>query len=217
MKIFKQLIGYSLLIAFIGSLMYKFNNSVSDIPGSEFIVLLAVFIVIILLFGISKIPSTLIHCFYNFRKFFFKIMKAVYYETFGGPISVKNVPFPKLTDTGVILKVKASGLCRSDWHGWMGHDPDIHLPHVPGHELAGIIEEVGSNVKSFKKGDRVTLPFVCGCGTCRECQSGNHQVCDHQFQPGFTHWGSFAEFVGINYAETNLVKLPESIDFENRS
>ena len=141
-------------------------------------------------------------------------MKAVFYDTFGGPISIKEVSFPLLNPNGVILKVKASGLCRSDWHGWMGHDPDISLPHVPGHELAGIIEEVGENVNKFKKGDRVTLPFVCGCGKCRECTSGNHQVCDHQFQPGFTHWGSFAEFVAINYADVNLVKLPESIDFE---
>ncbi len=141
-------------------------------------------------------------------------MKAAYYEEFGKAIFIKDIPYPQLTDDGVILKVKASGLCRSDWHGWMGHDPDITLPHVPGHELAGVIEVIGKNVKKFKTGDRVTLPFVCGCGTCRECKSGNQQVCDHQFQPGFTHWGSFAEFVAINYADTNLVKLPESIDFE---
>ena len=141
-------------------------------------------------------------------------MKAVYYKSFGGDIILKDVPFPKLPDDGVILKVKASGLCRSDWHGWKGHDPDISPPHVPGHEMAGIVEEVGSKVQHFKKGDRMTLPFVCGCGTCRECRSGNQQVCDHQFQPGFTHWGSFAEFVAIKYADINLVKLPESIDFE---
>ncbi len=141
-------------------------------------------------------------------------MKASYYEGFGKQVFIKDLPYPQLNEKGVILKVKASGLCRSDWHGWMGHDPDITLPHVPGHELAGVIEEVGSSIKNFKKGDRVTLPFVCGCGTCQECKSGNHQVCDHQFQPGFTHWGSFAEYVAINYADVNLVKLPDSIDFE---
>ncbi len=141
-------------------------------------------------------------------------MKAVYYDSFKGPILLKSVPYPQLNNDGVILKVMASGLCRSDWHGWMGHDPDITLPHVPGHELAGIVKAIGSNVKTFKKGDRVTLPFVCGCGNCRECQSGNQQVCDHQFQPGFTHWGAFAEFVAIDYADINLVKLPENIEFE---
>ena len=141
-------------------------------------------------------------------------MKAIYYETFGGPLEVRDLPYPQLTDDGVIIKVKASGICRSDWHGWMGHDKDVTLPHVPGHELAGVIEEVGKDVRYFKVGDRVTLPFVCGCGNCPECTSGNHQVCDYQFQPGFTHFGSFAEYVAIQYADTNLVRLPENLDFE---
>ena len=108
----------------------------------------------------------------------------------------------------------ATGLCRSDWHGWMGHDDDIKLPHVPGHEFAGIIEDIGSAVSKFKKGDRVTVPFVCGCGTCGECKSGNQQVCDNQTQAGFTHWGSFAEYVKIQNADINLVRLPDELSFE---
>jgi alcohol dehydrogenase len=59
----------------------------------------------------------------------------------------------------------------------------------------------------------VTLPFVCGCGRCPQCSSCNQQVCDHQFQPGFTHWGSFAEYVAIHYADENLVGLPDNMDF----
>ena len=140
-------------------------------------------------------------------------MKAVYFEQFQGPVEIREVPNPKVSPGSVIVKVEATGLCRSDWHGWMGHDPDIVLPHVPGHELAGIIIEIGSEIKNFKVGNRVTVPFVSGCGHCPECVSGNHQVCDHQFQPGFTAWGSFAEFVEIKYADINLVRLPEEIDF----
>lgn len=140
-------------------------------------------------------------------------MKAAFYESFQGPITIKNLPDPQPAENGVVIEVKANGICMSDWHGWMGHDPDITLPHVPGHELSGIITETGSNVNIWKKGDRVTLPFVCGCGTCVQCRTGNHQVCDHQFQPGFTHWGSFAEYVAIDYADINLVALPETIDF----
>lgn len=141
-------------------------------------------------------------------------MKAVYYEEFQGKIDVREVPDPKVSADSVVLKVEATGLCRSDWHGWMGHDPDIVLPHVPGHELAGTILETGANIHNFKKGDRVTVPFVSGCGHCPECRSGNQQVCDNQFQPGFTAWGSFAEMVEIKYADNNLVHLPDEISFE---
>ncbi|HCE56922.1 MAG TPA: alcohol dehydrogenase [Prolixibacteraceae bacterium] len=140
-------------------------------------------------------------------------MKAVYFEHFQGPVEIREVSNPTVSPDSVIVKVEATGLCRSDWHGWMGHDADIVLPHVPGHELAGIIVETGSEIKNFKVGDRVTVPFVSGCGHCPECISGNHQVCDHQFQPGFTAWGSFAEFVEIKYADINLVQLPDEIDF----
>jgi alcohol dehydrogenase len=95
----------------------------------------------------------------------------------------------------------------------MGHDPDISLPHVPGHEISGVVEAVGADIRNCREGDRVTLPFVGGCGKCEQCASGNHQICDFQFQPGFTHWGSYAEYVAINYADINLVALPQEIDF----
>ncbi|MCA9913074.1 MAG: zinc-dependent alcohol dehydrogenase family protein [Anaerolineae bacterium] len=141
-------------------------------------------------------------------------MKAAVYEAFAQPITIQTVPDPTPPAHGVVLKVEATGVCRSDWHGWMGHDSSITtLPHVPGHELAGTIVALGKDVQRWQNGARVTLPFVCGCGTCPECASGNHQVCDYQFQPGFTAWGSFAEYVAISYADTNLVALPESMSF----
>lgn len=140
-------------------------------------------------------------------------MRAVLYDKSSGPLTVVGVPEPVPPKTGVVIETKAAGICRSDWHGWMGNDPDIKLPHVPGHEFAGVITEVGADVKNFKLGDRVTLPFVCGCGECEQCLSGNHQVCDRQFQPGFTHWGAFAERVAVDYADTNLVRLPDEIEF----
>ncbi|MGO4336205.1 zinc-dependent alcohol dehydrogenase family protein [Labrys sp. KB_33_2] len=139
-------------------------------------------------------------------------MKAVVFEQFGQPPRVQTVPDPTPAPEGVVVKVEASGLCRSDWHGWMGHDPDIVLPHVPGHELAGTIVAVGSRVGRWRAGQRVTVPFVAGCGRCRECAGGNQQVCEQQFQPGFTGWGSFAEFVALDFADANLVELPETLD-----
>ena len=140
-------------------------------------------------------------------------MKAVLYETFAQRPKLANVPDPAPEAHGVVVRVRATGVCRSDWHGWMGHDKDIAPPHVPGHELAGTVEAVGKDVRKWRPGDRVTVPFVCACGECPQCRAGNQQVCDHQFQPGFTHWGSFAEFVSIHRADVNLVALPEGLDF----
>lgn len=140
-------------------------------------------------------------------------MKAVVFEKFGETPRILTVPDPKPAADGVVIKVEATGLCRSDWHGWMGHDDGITLPHVPGHELAGIVVAVGKQVTRWKAGERVTVPFCVGCGRCFECNSGNHQVCEQQTQPGFTAWGSFAEYVAIEHADTNLVRLPEEMEF----
>ncbi|MCO6477015.1 MAG: zinc-dependent alcohol dehydrogenase family protein [Phaeodactylibacter sp.] len=141
-------------------------------------------------------------------------MKAAIYEQFQGPVEVRQVVAPAAGPGDVIVRVKATGLCRSDWHGWMGHDADVRLPHVPGHELAGVIEEVGREVRHWRRGDRVTVPFCLGCGRCPQCQAGQQQVCDQYFQPGFTGWGSFAEFVRIPFAAHNLVRLPDDMAFD---
>lgn len=140
-------------------------------------------------------------------------MKAVIYDAFNAPPQLRHVADPTPEPHGVVIQVKATGVCRSDWHGWVGHDADIHPPHVPGHELAGIVAAVGKDVTRWNIGDRVTVPFVGGCGACPQCASGHQQICDHQFQPGFTHWGSFAEFVSIHQADINLVRLPDTLDF----
>ena len=139
-------------------------------------------------------------------------MRAVLFTAFGSAPECVDVPDPAPARDGVVVRVAASGICRSDWHGWMGHDADIVLPHVPGHELAGVIEAVGADVTGFRPGDRVTVPFVSGCGRCEQCARGQQQICSAQFQPGFTAWGSFAEFVAIDYADINLVRVPESLD-----
>ena len=140
-------------------------------------------------------------------------MKAVVYEAFQSQPTIQTVPDPTPTNDGVVIQVMANGICRSDWHGWMGHDPDIKLPHVPGHELAGIVTGAGKDVKRYNVGDRVTVPFAVGCGHCAQCLSGNQHICDDYFQPGFTAWGSFAQYVAIPYADVNLVHLPDEIGF----
>jgi alcohol dehydrogenase len=140
-------------------------------------------------------------------------VRAMVMDRVGGPLEVREVPDPVPPDGGVVVQVHATGLCRSDWHAWAGHE-DIALPHVPGHELAGVISAVGSGVRKWSAGDRVTVPFTCGCGRCEWCLSGNGQVCPSQEQPGFTHWGSFAQYVALHAADANLVAVPEAVSVE---
>jgi alcohol dehydrogenase len=134
-------------------------------------------------------------------------VRAVVIETFGEPPRVADVPDPHPPAHGVVVAVAATGVCRSDWHAWQGHDPDVTLPHVPGHELAGTVVAVGADVRRWHPGDLVTTPFVTACGTCPECAAGHQQVCRDQTQPGFTGWGSFAQFVPLDHADVNLVAL----------
>jgi D-arabinose 1-dehydrogenase-like Zn-dependent alcohol dehydrogenase len=140
-------------------------------------------------------------------------MRAVVLDAVRADPEVREVPVPPAPQDGVVVRVLATGLCRSDWHAWAGHD-EIAFPHVPGHELAGVVTEVGTGVRHWGVGDRVTVPFVCGCGRCEWCRAGNAQVCPDQQQPGFTHWGSFAEYVALHAADTNLVRIPDQVDFE---
>lgn len=140
-------------------------------------------------------------------------MRAMIMNTLAAPLAVREVAAPTAVPGGVVVEVHATGLCRSDWHAWAGHD-DVSLPHVPGHELAGVIVEVGAGVLGWHVGDRVTVPFVNGCGACEWCRSGNAQVCPNQEQPGFTQWGSFAERVSLPAADTNLVAIPDDVSFE---
>jgi D-arabinose 1-dehydrogenase-like Zn-dependent alcohol dehydrogenase len=140
-------------------------------------------------------------------------MRAVVMREFGVPATVEDVPDPQCAPDAAVIEVAATGLCRSDWHAWMGHDEDIVLPHVPGHELAGTVRAVGADVSGWQPGDRVTVPFVCACGQCEQCRAGQAQVCSQQRQPGFSDWGSFAELVAIPRAQANLVALPDDLDF----
>ncbi|MGH2968769.1 MAG: zinc-binding dehydrogenase [Solirubrobacteraceae bacterium] len=141
-------------------------------------------------------------------------MRAVVMHAFAGPLTVEEVRDPEPAPDAALIEVRATGLCRSDWHGWMGHDPTIRLPHVPGHELAGVIAAVGPQVRDVHPGERVTLPFCCGCGRCEPCRQGHTQVCDVDYQPGFSAWGSFAELVAVPVADLNCVRLPDGVEFD---
>ena len=139
-------------------------------------------------------------------------VRALQYDAYGEPPHLLDVPDPVCPPDGVVVAVRATGVCRSDWHAWQGHDP-VPLPMVPGHELAGVVVEVGPRVTGHTIGERVTVPFVCGCGRCAYCADGDAQVCPDQQQPGFTMPGSFADLVALPSADLNLVTLPDAIGF----
>jgi alcohol dehydrogenase len=140
-------------------------------------------------------------------------MRAAVIENFNQPLVVRDVAEPQCPPDGAIVSVKACGVCRSDWHAWTGADPDVAAPHVPGHEFAGVVEEVGRDCRRFKPGDRVTAPFILACGQCADCVGGDPTVCNHQHVVGFSSWGAFAERIAVPRADFNLVPLPETIGF----
>lgn len=139
-------------------------------------------------------------------------MRALTYDHPRADPRVVDLPDPVAPPGAAVVRVEASGLCRSDWHAWAGHDSDVDsFPHVPGHEFAGVVESVGPGVDRAWVGRSVTAPFVQACGQCATCRHGDGQVCPQQVQPGFTAPGSFAERVVVVAAATNLVELPEGV------
>jgi D-arabinose 1-dehydrogenase-like Zn-dependent alcohol dehydrogenase len=139
-------------------------------------------------------------------------VRAVVYSGYGATPALAEVPAPDCPADGVVIAVGATGVCRSDWHAWKGHDPVV-LPHIGGHEFAGLVAAAGPGVTRWRPGDRVTVPFACGCGRCEVCLAGDTHVCPQQTQPGFTGPGSFAELVAVHAADANLVTLPAGVSF----
>ncbi|MDX1710519.1 MAG: zinc-dependent alcohol dehydrogenase family protein [Rhodovibrionaceae bacterium] len=137
-------------------------------------------------------------------------MRAAIFHAFNEALKIETVPDPAPPADGVVVRVEACGICRSDLHGWVGTDPDVVLPHVPGHEFAGTVEAVGPDCRRWKAGDRVVAPFIIACGQCPACRSGDPTVCPDQYVPGFTGWGAFAEFIALPRADFNLERLPEA-------
>lgn len=141
-------------------------------------------------------------------------MRAILVDAPNQTPNLTTVRDPEPPPHGAIVEVRATGVCRSDWHAWVGHDDTVSFPHVPGHEFAGVVVAVGAEVQRFAGGERVTAPFCCGCGHCPECDAGHQNLCAREYQPGFDGWGSFAEYVMVPWADVNLVPIPDAMDFD---
>jgi alcohol dehydrogenase len=144
-------------------------------------------------------------------------MRAAILREYGEPLEIRELPAPESAPDGAVVAVEACGLCRSDWHAWQGHgewnDDRVPRGQVLGHEPAGTVLTVGSDVDRVAEGDRVVVPFSLGDGTCHNCRSGHGNVCSNGLALGFepTAPGAFAEQVAVPAADHNLVALPETL------
>jgi len=136
-------------------------------------------------------------------------MRAAVVREFNEDLSIETVADPECPDTGVVLEVAACGVCRSDYHGWVGGHPKVGNGTIMGHEYCGTVIEAGPNAQ-HKVGDRLIAPFILGCGTCMECRTGVSNVCGSAITPGFGTHGAYAEYVAVPF-DHNLVHLPETL------
>src|SRR5437762_2663356 len=131
--------------------------------------------------------------------------------------SYEEVPTPHPGPDEVLIAVKACGICGSDVHGMDGSTGRRRPPIIMGHEAAGTIAEIGSAVKGWMVGDRVTLDSTIYCGQCEFCRRGEINLCDERRVLGvscedYRQHGAFAEYVAV--PERILYRLPEGLPFE---
>ena len=136
-------------------------------------------------------------------------MRAAILRAFNEDLVIDTVPDPVCEADGVVLRVLACGICRSDWHGWVGEHPKVKPGAILGHEYCGEVVEAGPLAK-WRVGERVIAPFILSCGDCPECRSGQSTTCRTPRVPGFGEPGAYAEYVSAPHAH-NLARLPESL------
>ena len=140
-------------------------------------------------------------------------MKAVRLVEIGKPLQEMEIPVPEIGDADVLVRVKAAGICHSDVHYWEGISPVSGLPHTLGHEIAGVVEEIGSNVTTHTIGQRVCLHYLLTCGDCVFCRSSSEQFCESGLMLGKDVDGGYAEYVAV--PARNAVPLHEAVPFEH--
>lgn len=140
-------------------------------------------------------------------------MKAALFKELGKPLVIENIPKPQVKENEVLMKVKATAICIADIYSIKGERP-LELPHVMGHEAAGIVAEVGKNVKKFKPGDRILGNAIVTCGECYYCKRDLEQLCENHKIIGTDSGtqGAYAEYYKL--PEENMYPLPEEIPFD---
>ncbi|MCH8465911.1 MAG: zinc-dependent alcohol dehydrogenase family protein [Roseinatronobacter sp.] len=136
-------------------------------------------------------------------------MRAAVIREYRKDLSIETVADPACPEDGVVLRTLACGICRSDWHGWVGEHPRVKPGQIPGHEYCGEVVEAGAR-SGWAVGDKVIAPFILACGSCPSCRSGASNTCPDQRLPGFIEPGAFAEYVAVPHAH-NLARLPDGM------
>lgn len=136
-------------------------------------------------------------------------MRAAVLRAYREDLAIEDVPDPVCPVDGVVLEVAACGVCRSDWHGWVGEHPRVRPGQIPGHEYCGTVVEAGRDAR-YRTGDRLVAPFILACGSCPACQSGHQNTCPDQRLPGFVEPGAFAQYIAVPF-DHNLARLPDSL------
>ena len=127
-------------------------------------------------------------------------------------MTIDEVPIPEISEDEVLVKVMASGICSTDLDIQDGLIKTIPLPHIPGHEMAGVVVACGKGAKRFREGTRVIAAIDVGCGFCRFCRTGKKNLCVSLIRIGFERNGSYAQYIAV--PEDNLVPFGEAMSFE---
>jgi D-arabinose 1-dehydrogenase-like Zn-dependent alcohol dehydrogenase len=143
-------------------------------------------------------------------------MRAVQIDEIRKPMTLRDIAVPEIGDDDVLVRVTASGICRTDWHLWNGDwgwsGVKLGLPMVLGHEIAGVLEKVGSNVTNLRVGQRVCVPFNFACGHCTYCHKGTQNLCDNASWAFLTTGsGGFAEYARVPNARLNCMGMPDDV------
>ncbi|GIU72105.1 MAG: zinc-dependent alcohol dehydrogenase [Candidatus Nitrosocaldaceae archaeon] len=131
------------------------------------------------------------------------------------PLKLVDLDMPTISKDELLIRIKTCGVCRSNLHliegDWLKYGIPPKLPIIPGHEIVGIVEEIGEDVRYFKKGDRVGIqPLYESCLNCDYCLTGNEHLCDNRRITGDTENGGYAEYISIR--EQFAYKIPDSIN-----
>jgi propanol-preferring alcohol dehydrogenase len=139
-------------------------------------------------------------------------MKAIRLVAIGSSLEFADIKMPVIGAHDLLIRIKAAGICHSDAHYRAGVSPVTALPLTLGHEVAGVVEQAGSEVQGFTPGDRVCVHYLVTCGHCEFCRAGTEQFCPTAQMIGKHRDGGYAEFIVV--PERSVFRLPDEIPLE---